>query len=130
MYPLLSEVYYFASPYSSPDAYIKELRYLQAIDIATQLIKKGYTLIEPIAMSHHHAQRFDLPTGYQFWQERDRKLIDCSDAVIVCMLEGWDKSVGVKDEINYALVQNKPVYYYDPDQGLFKGSVWNVDTVS
>lgn len=107
-------VYYFASPYTSPCDYIRELRYLDVIKVATDLIRQDFTLIEPIAMSHQHAQRFGLPGTYTFWQKRDRKFIDLCDAVMVCLLNGWDQSVGVTDEISYAKSQGKPVYYLNP----------------
>lgn len=106
-----NHVYYLASPYSSPDPYIREQRYLEIIKVATDLICMGYTLLEPIAMSHHHAQRFGLPSGYDFWRQRDRRFIEMCDAVLVCMMKGWDKSVGVTDEIEYAKSIGKPVYY-------------------
>lgn len=107
-------VYYFASPYSSECAYVREVRYLDVIKVATDLIRLDFTLIEPIAMSHQHAQRFGLPGTYAFWQKRDRKFIDLCDAVIVCLLDGWDQSIGVSDEISYAQEQGKPVYYLNP----------------
>jgi nucleoside 2-deoxyribosyltransferase len=109
-------VYYFASPYTSDCAYIRELRYLDVIKVATDLIRQDFTLIEPIAMSHQHAQRFGLPGTYAFWQKRDRKFIDLCDAVMVCLLDGWDQSVGMADEIEYAKSQNKPVYYLNPSE--------------
>ena len=108
------QVYYFASPYTSDCAYIREQRYLDVIKVATDLIRLDFTLIEPIAMSHQHAQRFGLPGTYAFWQKRDRKFIDLCDAVMVCLLDGWDQSIGVADEIEYAKSQGKPVYYLNP----------------
>jgi hypothetical protein len=108
-------VYYFASPYTSPDPYIRERRYLDVIKVATDLIHQGYTLLEPIAMSHHHAQRFGLPSGYEFWKKRDRTFIEISDGVLVCMLDGWQESIGVTDEIHYAKSLGKPVFYLNPD---------------
>ena len=109
-------LYYFASPYSDPDPYIRERRYIDTIKIATELIHLGFILLEPIAMSHHHAQRFGLPSGYAFWKSRDRKFIERSDAIIVCQLHGWDKSVGVTDEIEYAQELGKPVYFLNPEK--------------
>lgn len=109
-----NRVYYLASPYSSDDAYTRELRYLQTLHFATDLINRGYTLIEPIAMSHQHAQRFSLPTGYSFWKKRDRLLLSRCHGVIVYCLPGWDISVGVSDEIAYAKELGLPVYYAKP----------------
>ncbi len=107
-------VYYFASPYTSPSDYIREQRYLDVVKVATDLINQGFTLIEPIAMSHHHAQRFGLPSGYDFWKKRDRTFIERCDAVLVCMLDGWKESIGVNDEIQYARTLGKPVFYIHP----------------
>lgn len=110
------KVYYLASPYSSDDALTRQLRYLMVVNVATQLVRDhGLTLIEPIAMSHHHAQMFGLPSGYDFWKRRDRMLIDRSDGVVVALINGWKESVGVKDEIAYAQAQGKPVFYLDPE---------------
>jgi hypothetical protein len=113
-YLSLNWVYYFASPYSDPDPLVKETRYLQTIQASSELVKKGFILIEPIAMSHHQAQRFGLPTGYDFWKTRDRKFIEISNGVIVLMLDGWKQSKGVQDEIAYARLMHKPIYYLDP----------------
>lgn len=109
-------LYYLASPYSSNDPYIRERRYLDVLKIGADLTTLGLVLIEPIAMSHHQAQRFNLPTGYDFWQHRDRRFIDLCCAVIICTLDGWQESVGVRDEIAYAHAQGKPVYYLNPDR--------------
>ena len=107
------KVYYFASPYSNEDAYVREQRYLDALYAATELTKRGFTLIEPIAMSHQHSQRFGLPGVYEFWQERDRKFIQISDGVIVLTIPGWQESKGVTDEIQFAKSIGRPVYYCD-----------------
>jgi predicted Rossmann-fold nucleotide-binding protein len=109
-------VYYFASPYSSPDPEVIEQRYIEQGRLVGHLIStQGLLIINPIEMCHNLAKRFKLPSGYEFWKNRDRKLVSLSDAVIVAMMPGWDKSIGVTDEISYALKLKKQVYYLDPD---------------
>jgi nucleoside 2-deoxyribosyltransferase len=103
--------YYWASPYSHPDKAVMEARYQEASDLAVEFIKEGFFLIEPIAMCHHKDQ---LPKGYEYWKTRDRRFIKKSDAVIVCLMDGWKESVGVTDEIAYAKELGKPVYGLDP----------------
>lgn len=112
--PVQGKLYYLASPYSSPDPVVKEMRYTVICAIGAVLHNMGYALIEPIASSHPVAQKFQLPTGYEFWQNRDRLMIDHSDGVIVAMMQGWEQSVGVTDEIAYAESIGKPVYFIDP----------------
>jgi hypothetical protein len=111
-------VYYFASPYSAPDVYTREKRYIQALMAAGELHKMGYCLIEPIGMSHHTAKVCALPTGYDHWKSRDRAFIDHSDGIIVLNIPGWVESVGVSDEIKFAFANNKPVWLYET---TFKG---------
>lgn len=111
-------LYYFAMPYSSTDVLEQETRYLQGLAKASELLNMGYTLLEPIAMSHQHAQRFGLPSHYGFWKTRDRKFIERSDAVLIYALPGWDKSVGVTDETAHAFNLIKPVYLLTTDNKI------------
>lgn len=116
--PNTDEVYYLASPYSHPDPVIKEMRYTIVTAIGAALSLAGFLTIEPIGASHPVAKTFKLPTGYEFWKRRDRALISHSDGVIVAMMDGWQESVGVTDEIQFAESIGKPVYYLDPKKFL------------
>ena len=111
--------YYLASPYSHKDHSVMEERYLAIDNFAAEMFKQGfYKVHEPIASCHHKSKRHQLPSGYTFWQKRDRWLIDKSDAVLVLMIDGWKESVGVTDEIWYAKSLHKPVYGYDIGVGV------------
>lgn len=109
------KVYYLASPYSHKDPKVLCARYEEQGRIAAHLISKGYLVIAPIEMCHHLSQKYKLPGGYEYWQERDREFISRSDAVIVCKMDGWKESVGVTDEIEYAKSLGKQVQYLDPN---------------
>lgn len=109
------KVYYFASPYSHIKASIVNARYKEQQRLVAHLIKEfGSLIINPIEMCHNIAKNYDLPSGYDFWMTRDRKLISISNAVIVALMPGWEISKGVNDEIQYALSLGRPVYYLDP----------------
>lgn len=105
-------LWYLASPYSAPDAYTRENRYMQVMYAGGELITKGFMLIEPITMTHHTAKLFKLPPGYEYWKARDRAFIDACQGLIVLLIPGWFESVGVSDEIEHAFLNNKPVYLY------------------
>ncbi len=114
------KVYYFASPYSHPSKEVVVERYERVILAAWELItKKKYTLIEPIAMSHEKATRYEMPTDFVFWGKMDKLLISKTDGVIVCMLEGWQESKGVTQEIAFAKERGLPVFYYCPTSSKF-----------
>lgn len=114
------KLYYLVSPYSSKKKTIIKQRYERVLYIATKLIAQGYHLIEPIAMCHEKSKRFELPTGYEFWKERDRLLISRCDGLIVCKMDGLEKSVGCTDEIAYARELGMEIKYCDEEGRILR----------
>lgn len=116
MYMKLSKrkVYYLASPYSHKDPKVMEARHIEVLDIAAELIKAGYTVLQPITMCHEMSLRHNLPSGYEYWKKRDREFIKRTDGIIVSLMDGWDISVGVDDEVKYAAKLGKPIHFYNP----------------
>jgi hypothetical protein len=118
-----SKLYYFASPYSHDNTFVRQARYEATIYIASELTKLGFRLLEPIAMCHEQSNRHNMPSGYDFWQTRDRGFIDVCDAVLVLTLPGWKKSKGVTDEIAYAKKHGLTVHKIDANKFITK-SMW------
>lgn len=114
------KLYYLVSPYSHKQKKVIKQRYEQVLYIAHKLICQGYHLIEPIAMCHEKSKRFQLPTGYEFWKERDRLLISRCDGLIVCLMDGLDQSVGCTDELQYARQLGIEILYCDTEGRLIK----------
>ncbi|TWU03050.1 Nucleoside 2-deoxyribosyltransferase [Symmachiella macrocystis] len=103
---------YLASPYSHPDAIIRERRFRAACRVAARLIRSGEVVFSPVA--HGHAiSLYGVPTDWSFWEAHDRRFLELCDEVVVLMLAGWLASVGVAAEIETAKEQNKPVRYLD-----------------
>lgn len=108
------KVIYLAQPYTHPDPLIREQRYHKALTVEANILRRGgVCVINPIGMCHELSKTHKLPTGYEYWQERDRTLIERSDETWVLMMDGWRESVGVTDEINYTRELGKPIYYLD-----------------
>lgn len=116
--PRENKTYYLASPYSHKNPVVKEFRELAVQYTASILTMKGYKLLEPIASCHRKSHMFDLPTGYEYWKERDRDYIARSDGVILLAIKGWKESVGVTDELEYANELGIPIYKLGQDAVL------------
>ena len=110
-----SKLYYLASPYSHHNSLVRQIRYESIIYAASELTKDGFRLIEPIGMCHQQSIQHKMPAGYEFWKTRDRGFIDICDAVILVAMKGWDESVGVLDEMEYAKSQGKEVIFLNCD---------------
>ena len=113
-----TKVYYLASPYSHPNPFVKNFRHLLVQYIGAILAQQGIHTIDPIDSCHNKSGFYDLPTGYEFWKERDRKAVEMCDGLIVCTMKGWDRSIGLQDELKLAKELGKPVYYVNPKKDL------------
>lgn len=102
---------YLASPYSHPDPAVRQQRFETVCFIAARLMREGHHVYSPIAHTHPIAVKGELPTGFEYWEAFDRKMITACDAVWVAMMDGWRESVGVTAEIKIADELGKPVRY-------------------
>lgn len=105
---------YLASPYSHPDAAVREHRFQMACRAAARLMRDGHTVFPPICHSHPIAQ-YGLPTDWSFWERQDREHLARCDEVVVLLLDGCRESRGVRAEIRLAEALGKPVRYLIPE---------------
>lgn len=101
---------YLASPYSHPDAAVRQQRFESACRAAAELIRRGHVVFSPIAHSHSIAQH-GLPVDWRFWEAQDRRLLAACDELWVLTLDGWRESRGVQAEIAIARAAGKPVRF-------------------
>ena len=62
----------------------------------------------------HPLVAYGLPTDWAFWQRVDVEHLRRCDEVVVLMLDGWDRSAGVREEVRLARELGKPVRYVVP----------------
>jgi len=104
---------YLASPYYHKDSKIREERFIAVCQKAGELMNQGYFIYSPIAHSHSIAVQCELPKDWSFWQQYDIEYIKWVDEVWVLMLPGWEKSTGIKNEIETAKNMGKPIKFID-----------------
>lgn len=102
---------YLAAPYSSLDANVRDARAEKIMAKAAELINSGYLVFSPITHSHEMAKKHRLPTTFEYWAEANHSMIDWCDAIFVLMIDGYEISRGVNDEISYALETSKEVIF-------------------
>ena len=102
---------YIASPYSHPEDAVREQRYYDVVDYTARCLNAGEFVFSPIAQNHTIALHHKMPTTWDFWSKIDYAMVDGAHTVRVLMLDGWDKSVGVAAEVEYAKANGKNVEY-------------------
>ena len=113
---------YLASPYTHPDAEVREARCKAAEDYMAYMLSNREWAISPIASTHYLATRHKLPGDHLFWMEYDARLINICDEVRVLGIPGWQESKGVKHELEYAWLAEKKrtIAHYDSTLELWR----------
>lgn len=122
-------IIYCASPYSAKNTTNEKIKSLieetRAIAI-TQIIgkledKHECAFIGPITQSHHTGQyRKKRDGAFEQYKNIDLTYISICDEVWVVMLPGWEESVGVTTEVQFANEKGIPVKYINPETLRFK----------
>jgi len=116
-------VIYLASPYSHPDAAVRQQRFHDACRATAALLHAGHVVFSPVVQSHPLVA-YGLPGDWAFWERVDREHLERCDDVVVLMLDGWRESVGVQAEIRLATAFGKEVHYVAPAVLLPPETAW------
>lgn len=105
--------WYLATPYSKYKHGIEEAWKAAASNTA-HLIKLGIPVFSPIAHTHPIAIHGGIdPYDHEIWMPADQPMMDQAHGLIVCKMEGWDKSFGVQVEIEDFKAKGKPVHFME-----------------
>jgi hypothetical protein len=116
MFIMASELIYLASPYSQGGASANKRtrRFKQACKKAAELMQAGHNVFCPIAHSHP-IEIHGLPTveGHDFWLKQDFAVLEKCTKLVVYKMPGWNKSVGIGEEIKFAEAHGIPIEYIE-----------------
>lgn len=106
---------YIGTPYTRYEAGI-DAAFRDACKVTAKLVAFGLNVYSPIAHTHPIAVHGGLdPLDLSLWLKFDAAMMGKSDAMIVAKLAGWDKSSGVRHEIDVFAAANKPIFDLDPE---------------
>lgn len=105
---------YLASPYTHPQEHIRTRRYILTRDFVHQQLVLGVAIFSPIVYTHPMAVTHQMPIEADFWKFFNDEFITRCSALWVLTIDGWEQSVGVKDEIAIAAGLNLPIEYKEP----------------
>ena len=109
----MSKIIYLATPYTHEDPSVMDFRSEVSDIIAADLTVQGETIFAPI-MWHHVAKKHNLPKDWGFWADFDEDFIKVSGKLLIILIAGVNKSVGVSTEIKLANKYNLEIDTIDP----------------
>ena len=104
---------YLASPYSHPDDNKRDENYKIISGVAAEMITKGDVVFSPITYGHHLLTFKQLPNDWAFWKNFCLKFLEKCDKIIICKMPGWEKSIGVAEEIEFSKENGIPIEYIE-----------------
>lgn len=91
---------YLAAPYAHPNPAVRLFRLKAVNGMAAKLLKEGHEVFSPLSMGHEICRTCELPTDFPFWRSTCLSMIEhWATHVYVLNLEGWEESVGVREEM-------------------------------
>lgn len=115
MTPRTDVLYYLCTVYSSHPQGL-EAAYDEACSIAGRLLVQDVKTYCPIA--HGHSLNKYMPEiakdDHNFWMRVDKFYIDHCYSLLVACMDNWENSRGIGEEIEYATMKGKKVFYMDP----------------
>lgn len=106
---------YIASPYSHPDAAVREARYWAAVAYAAELTRAWLVCYSPIVHSHPQVEIVpELGLCYRSWARVNRIMQPlCREMHVLCLPE-WEGSEGIKYEVTCAAVLRQEITHVEP----------------
>lgn len=104
---------YLASPYSHASPEVRQQRFEAACAAAAELMLRGKKVFAPIAYTHP-LESHTGPQSHDWWMGQDYPFLIVANELIVLMMDGWEDSKGVAEEIRVCTLLGKPVSYMEP----------------
>jgi len=105
--PGLKALAYLAAPYSG----MEEFSFRMSCAVAARLLDDGELIFSPIVHSHPlEAYLIDHKNDHDFWIEFDTHLMERCQVLYVLAIDGWEKSKGVRFEMEWFLAKKLPIF--------------------
>src|ERR1035438_412186 len=111
---------YLASPYNHKSVRTRQKRIDAVTAFGFKLIQEGLNVFCPITQSSNLQKTSGDKLTHEEWMRVDIAFLSKAKLLVVFCLDGWMESVGVKEEIDYAVDPRNdiPVVYVHPDHLL------------
>ncbi len=107
---------FVAAPYGNPDLMVVETRVFLIMEYCSKLLSEGKSCISAVVFGHPIVKlNGNVRVDWQGWKELCTTLIISSSQLHVLMLDGWENSIGVQEEIKIAQRLKIKVLYIKPE---------------
>jgi hypothetical protein len=112
---------YLAGPYSHKSEEVRQERvnrFSEALAFFSNTTE-NLCIYSPIVHWHEVAKLHKLRHDFSYWMQQDFHMINLSTAMWILKIDGWDKSYGLSQEIEFARDKNKEIFFVNTDDEGF-----------
>lgn len=106
---------YLASPYSHPDPLIMRTRFMLAEQCTASLLMQRQFVYSPIVHCHELAQKFKLPTDFEYWKAYNFDMLRRADVFGILKINGWAESKGLTAEHKMARRLGMSIVFFNEE---------------
>lgn len=95
---------FLACPYSHADENVVHERFIACNKVAAKIAEAGNVIFSQVTMSHPInlvLQKTEKANIGKMWAPIDAVFLEMMEELIILDLDGWDKSAGIKREIEF-----------------------------
>ncbi len=109
---------YLGSPYTDPDKAVMEERLSVNRKALAHFANNSQNLCvySPLVHWSSVADAHDLPHDFSFWMTQDFHMIRQANALWILAIDGWHKSYGLSQEIEFAESIDRPINFVIPNR--------------
>lgn len=100
---------YLASPYTHPEAEVREIRYREVMAQAHRMVMEGQLVYSPIVHFHEMSIQHKMPKDWSYWKNVCEGMLAYSTSLVIYKIPGWDSSEGILAEIKFAESLHLPI---------------------
>ena len=101
---------YLASPYTHDDPAVRQKRYEDVMEVVSVFVLKNEGVYSPVLHFHPLVVKHAIPTDYDFWEDLILSMLRRARDLVIVKIDGWETSVGLREEYLYARRLNMPVF--------------------
>lgn len=114
----MSKLIYLASPFTSDQKNVEDVRIVANYLVMELFMDSKHLVYSPLAHGYHYSEICKIEKTWEYWRDHCLGMLAKSDFMCVLALEGWEDSVGLKTEIEFAKECEIPVEFLHLDREL------------
>jgi hypothetical protein len=112
----MKNLIFISSPYTHEDPVVVEKNFVQVAKLSAHLTSKGYVTFSPIVYGHTLLSFRKMDADWETWKSFCLTFLKKSEEIWVYKMDGWNRSRGVAEEIEFAIKNNITIKYLDNEQ--------------